>query len=165
MERRGVELPGEYRRPLAKLDVKYHGTVDDQTGPLVRRLESYGRLQGLVVGAWQEGSKDLHTLLNILADTKVKKNGLARGIIGTDEEKAIHLSQFRRKLSLVAAKAQSACLIGKLAKVGVEFRQAAKRREWVRREEERLKEERRSFWQANVCELGLARRGQFVIPI
>ena len=52
VEGRGVELPGEYRRPLAKLDVKYHGTVDDQTGPLLRRVEIYGKLQGLVVGAW-----------------------------------------------------------------------------------------------------------------
>ena len=73
VERRAVELPGDYRRPLAKLDTKYHGTLANQTGPLVRRLEGFGRLQGLVVGAWQEGSKDLHTLLDILADTKVRK--------------------------------------------------------------------------------------------
>ena len=79
-------------------------------------------------------------------------------------EKAIHLSQSRRSLSLVAAKAQSACLLGRVSKVGEAFRQAAKRREWVRREEERMKE-RRIFWQANVCELGLSRRGQFMIPI
>ena len=52
-----------------------------------------------------------------------------------------------------------------MSKVGEAFRQAAKRREWVRREEERMKEERRIFWQANVCELGLSRRGQFMIPI
>ena len=120
---------------------------------------------GLVVGAWQEGRKDLHTLLDILADTKVRKQGLARGVLGTDTEKAIHLSQFRRRVSLVAAKAQSACLIGRVSKVGESFRQAAKRRKWIEREEERMKAERRTFWHANVCELGLSRRGQFIIPI
>ena len=50
VERRAVELPGEYKRPLAKLDAKYHGTLANHTGLLVRRLEGYGRLQGLVVG-------------------------------------------------------------------------------------------------------------------
>ena len=134
VERRAVELPGDYRRPLAKLDTKYHGTLANQTGPLVRRLEGFGRLQGLVVGAWQEGSKDLHTLLDILADTKVRKQGLARGVLGTDTEKAIHLSQFRRRVSLVAAKAQSACLIGRVSKVGESFREAAKRRKLIERE-------------------------------
>ena len=147
VERRAVELPGEYKKPLAKLDAKYHGTLPNQTGPLGRRLEVYGRL---VVGAWQEGSKDLHTLLDILADTKVRKPGLARGVLGTDTEKAIHLSQFRRKVSLVAGKAQS---YWQSSKVGESFRQAAKRRKWIEREEERMKEERRTFWHANVCEL------------
>ena len=79
----------------------------------------------------QEGSKDLHTLLEILG-------------------------------SLAA---QSACLIGRVSKVGESFRQAAKRRKWIEREEERMKAERRTFWHANVCELGLSRRGQFIIPI
>ena len=45
-------------------------------------MEGFGRMQGLVVGAWQEGSKDLHTLLDFLADTKVRKQGLARGFFG-----------------------------------------------------------------------------------
>ena len=34
-----------------------------------------------------------------------------------------------------------------------------------RMKEERMKKERRILWQANVCELGLARRGQLMIPI
>ena len=34
-----------------------------------------------------------------------------------------------------------------------------------RMKEVRMKKERRIFWQANVCELGLARRGQLMIPI
>ena len=43
VERRAVELPGEYKRPPAKLDAKYHGTLANQTAPLVRWLEGYGR--------------------------------------------------------------------------------------------------------------------------
>jgi hypothetical protein len=63
VERRKDRLQGEYRRPLEKLDRAYHGTQPGQVGPLVRRLDSYGPLLGLVVGAFQEGSHDLHALL------------------------------------------------------------------------------------------------------
>ena len=85
VERRSSRLADEYRRPLAALDERYHGTLQGQVGPLVRRLDSYGQLQGLVVGAFQEASKDVHSLLDVLADTKVKAMGLARGREGTDQ--------------------------------------------------------------------------------
>ena len=61
VERRASVLTGEYTRPLAKLDTKYHNTPQGETGPLVTRLRSFGRLRGLVVGAWGEGSRDLHS--------------------------------------------------------------------------------------------------------
>ena len=45
----------------------------------MRRLEGYGHLLTWVMGAWQEGSMDLHELLEVLADNKVAVLGLARG--------------------------------------------------------------------------------------
>ena len=51
VERRAAVLPEEYRKPLSVLDNKYYGTLEGETGPLVRRLHGYGRLQCLVVGA------------------------------------------------------------------------------------------------------------------
>ena len=48
VERRAGKLAGEYRRPLAKLDSRYHGAQEGQVGPLVRRLDSFGPLHGLV---------------------------------------------------------------------------------------------------------------------
>ena len=78
-----------------------------QVGPLERRLQGYGRLQCLVMGTFQEGSKDLHALLETLADCKLRSLGLARGREGTERERSIFLSQLRRELSTVSAKAQS----------------------------------------------------------
>ena len=40
-------------------DRKYYGTAPGQSGPLVQRLDGYGKLWGLVVGPLGEGSKDL----------------------------------------------------------------------------------------------------------
>ena len=51
--------------------------------------------------------------------------------------------------------------IDRLARIGVGHREAAKRRSWVRREEERMEEERRAYWQAFVQGI-CRRRGRFV---
>ena len=159
VERRASKLPGEYRRPLEKLDRRHHGAQQGQEGPLVRRLNSYGPLIGLVVGAFQEGSNDLHALLGTLADSQLRAKGLARGREGTDQERSIILAGLRRALSMAAAKAYSTCLLDRVSRVGEEHRQAARRRAWVKREEERMQKERRAFWHANVRARGL-NRGQ-----
>ena len=70
------------------------------------------------MGAWQEASKDLHNLLDVLADHKVAALGLARGREATENERAQILSGYRRTLSTTAARANSGCLLGRLAKVG-----------------------------------------------
>ena len=42
---------------------------------LVQRLEDYGKLWGLVVGPWGEGSKDLHTLISVIGKSMVDARG------------------------------------------------------------------------------------------
>ena len=61
-----------------------------------------------VVGPFQDASQDLHlhSLLECITDAKLK----ARGREGSDWERGIILNGFRRELSLVAAKAVSACV-------------------------------------------------------
>ena len=71
VDRRAKALAGEYRRDLAALDRRFHGTVAGQAGPLENRLEEVvgdTGLQGLVVGRWGEASQDLHNLVQGLAD-------------------------------------------------------------------------------------------------
>ena len=164
VERRARDVPGEYRRPLASLDTRYHGVGEGQVGPLVRRLEGHGRLLTWVMGAWQEGSKDLHGLLDLLADAKVSALGLARGREATEWERAMILSGYRRTLSTTAARASSGCLLGRLARVGEGHRAAAHRRAWAKREGERLEEERRAHWRAHVQGRGVM-RGEFVYTV
>jgi hypothetical protein len=154
VERRSDKLADEYRKPLAILDRRYHGTVQGGVGPLVRRLESYGQLQGLVLGAFQEGSQDIHSLLETLADSQLRAKGLARGREGSSQERAAILAGMRRQLSMAAARAYSACLLDRVSRVGEGHRQAARRRAWVKREEERMEEERRVYWHASVKKIG-----------
>ena len=68
------------------------------------------------------------------------------------------LARFERALRLTAAKANSACLLDRVHRMGQ--RMAAKRGAWAKMEEERMMEENRSYWQAYVKGLG-RRRGNF----
>ena len=85
-DRRAARLPYLYKMKLAKYDVSYHGTTRGQTGPLVQRLNSYGKLWGLVVGPWGDSSKDLHSLIKIIGESMVAAGGRARGCEGEDGE-------------------------------------------------------------------------------
>ena len=79
-----------------------------------------------MVGAFQEGSKDLHSLLDNMATSQLRFKDLARGREGTEQERSVILSGLRRSLRMCAAKAYSTCLMDKVARVGEEFRQAAR---------------------------------------
>ena len=56
---------------LERLDSNYHKTGPGDTGLLVRRLLGYGSVHLLVMGSWQEGTKDLSYLVDLLAYLKV----------------------------------------------------------------------------------------------
>ena len=62
----------KYKAALAKYNRQFHGARGNDVGPLVRRLEAYGKLEGLVVGPWGNGSRDLHDLVRTLAEARVK---------------------------------------------------------------------------------------------
>jgi hypothetical protein len=49
-----------------------------------------------------------------------------------------------------SAKAYSACLLDRVARVGEEHRLAAKRRAWLKSQQEREDDERRAYWHAHV---------------
>ena len=119
----------------------------------------------MVVGTFQEGSKDLHQLLDHLASSKLRAMGLARGRDGTDHERSVILMNLRRELSTAAAKANSACLLGRVARLGEGHRLAAKRRVWVRREQEQRDEASRTHWLANIRGRGIIRGGGEFITI
>ena len=78
------------------------------------------------MGAFQEGSKDLHALFESLADSKLRSKGLTRGREVSEQERSIMIAGLRRELSLAAAKANSASLLDRVARIGEANRQAAK---------------------------------------
>ena len=70
---------------------------------------------GLVVGPWGEGSKDLHSLVKVLAETKLAAKARALGRQMSDKELGVIVNQVRKNLSTSFARAQSLCLINRLS--------------------------------------------------
>ena len=155
-------LQREYKNKLAALDIKYHGVDRGEIGPLVNRLNSWGELQGLVVGQFGEGSQHLHQLLKRLAEAKVLNGARANGQIPSDSDVGVTLSHYRRVLSTVAVRAQASCLLARLGHLGGGARDAANRRNLAVRREAALREEARSFFQAHVRGRGFHRYGDII---
>ena len=69
---------------LAKYDTRFHGTTGRETGSLVTLLESFDKLEGLVVGPWGNGSKNLNNLVCTLVECRVATRERARGQEASD---------------------------------------------------------------------------------
>ena len=127
------------------------------------KLRQFGEIQGLVVGAFGEGSEDLHSLVQTIAESKVTAMGLSRGRQGTEAEVGVVVGQVRRMISTASVRAQAQCLLTRMSSVGEGVGQAAKRRQWAAAEEERMRKERQVQWIGRVRGRNLVRRGQFLL--
>merc|ERR1712155_4056 len=67
VDKRASELNGEYIKKARTTDQLYCGTAPGTTGPVETKLARLGNVKGIVVGAFGEGSEDLHSLIHHLA--------------------------------------------------------------------------------------------------
>ena len=111
-------------------------------GPVQQKLNSFPPLLGLVVGAFNEGSEDVHKLVDFLAKSRVCSQGLREGRESSGQELTAITSQIRRTLSCAILKANVCCLLARVCLVGDGADQAGKRRRWVAIEEDKLRRER-----------------------
>ena len=157
-DRRGRELPGSYRRPLARLDERYRGTAPGETGALVARLQGYGDLMCLVAGAWGDCSTDLHNLVQTCAESRVEHLCRSTGRPELEGQLSVIIGQYRRLLSSCIVRAQAQCLISRVGVIAPQAREAAQRREVAGRMERVMREERKAQWMASLRGPGWARR-------
>jgi hypothetical protein len=162
-DRRANGLPNLYKRKLAPLDTRFHGTLPGQSGPLVRRLDSFGRVRALVVGPWGECSTDMHSLLKVMWETKVTAQARARGRPASDNELGVVISQIRKFLSTAFIRAHGLCLLNRLCFLGA--KEAAGRRDLVRRLEISRKRDLQAHYQAHIRGSGLARSGLYICAL
>ena len=158
-DKRAGGLQNEYKNKARKVDHEVLGVMEEHKGPIQRRLEEYGDLIGLCFGAWGEGSEQVHQLVQTLAESRLKFQGLQLGRPGSDQELGVLVGQVRRRLSLVAIQAQIECLLSKLHQVGPGNVQLAKRRTWAILEDQRMTQERSAQWMRRIEGIHTLRRG------
>ena len=123
-----------------------------------RNLEEFGDLLGLVVGAWGEGSEDLHNLVQVLAQSRVDSVGRARGRPASEAELGVAVGQIRRRLSVACLRANMTCLLTRMSLLGESARQAQGRRQgqsW----EEKIRREIQAQWVGRIRHHGVTHRG------
>ena len=124
----------------------------------MRRLQSFGKLEGLVLGPWGEGSKDLHSLVKVLAETKLAAMARALGRQMSDKELGIIVNQVRKYLSTSFVRAQSLCLINRLSYLGEGAQAAAGRRIVARQLEEGRRRDRQATYMAHIRDVSTTRK-------
>ena len=89
----------------------FKSEVNKITDRTLRRLESNGKLEGLMVGQWGGCSKDLHSLVKVLGENKVVLKARATGREASENELGIIISLIRKYLLTAFIREQNLCLI------------------------------------------------------
>ena len=165
VDKRANELTNEYIMKARNTDQKYCGTPRDTIGPVETKLGTLGAIRGLVVGAFGEGSDDLHALIHHLATSRVRVAGPQKGrrgqIRSEEAELALTTSFLRRTLSSVGVRAQARLLLGRLEVFGPRATAAAGRRNHALTLERIWANQRRADALSRLQGKSLLRRGHF----
>ena len=165
VDKRANELTNEYIMKARNTDQKYCGTPRGTIGPVETKLGTLGAIRGLVVGAFGEGSDDLHALIHHLATSRVRVAGPQKGrrgqIRSEEAELALTTSFLRRTLSSVGVRAQARLLLGRLEVIGPRAAAAAGRRNHALTLERIWANQRRADALSRLQGKSLLRRGHF----
>ena len=148
--RRARALPAEYRLKLSRIDSAYNGTGAGEVGPCVARLETFGEILQLVVGAFGEVSSDMERVIVAMAESRVLYLSRETGKPVTDGWRSLVLGQYRRHFSVLFVKVQAACLLSRVGHLGERGREAAGRRRDLMVQEERARREAQAHHMAYV---------------
>ena len=131
VDRRANLLQGEYTAKARKADKKYGNTPEGQIGRMEQKLLRFGKVRGLVVGAWGEISEDFKSLMEVMGE---KKREELEAQTGMENRKSVtaqlasYISQNRQQLSRICVQAQSRLVLDRLEGLGRGTGEAARRR-------------------------------------
>ena len=118
VSRRAAGLHAEYCDKARATDTRYCGTSLGETGPVLQKLLSYGRVRGLVFGAWGEGTEDLERLLGQMARQGALHKWRQMACIDQDSAVGCLAWLLRRRWGLCALRECARLKLERLAYVG-----------------------------------------------
>ena len=149
VETRAAAVHKEYHRKAKKVDVDYNACDpnSDALGPVQRKLDSFGRVNGLVVGSYGEASEDLLNLMHEIAKVGATRCWRDMGARDPLEGERILYTRLRRRLGITAVRARARMLVSRVNHIldGPGARLAADRRATNRNNWRQLRIERGSL--------------------
>jgi hypothetical protein len=117
VNRRQKQVDQDYHKHAHAMDRQFNGTLQDTIGPVESEMNRYGRVMGVVVGAFGECSTDVYHLRDLVA------YGYATALtanlnIPFDQAVALYSTKVSRLWGLVIARGWSRVLLGRLALCG-----------------------------------------------
>ena len=110
VDNRSKLLQGEHELKARKADQKFGGAQVGEVGRMEQKLLNFGRVHGLVVGAWGEISEDFKMLMQVIADKKKEELEAQTGVEDRrtmTAQLATYISQNRQQLSRVCVQSQA----------------------------------------------------------
>ena len=106
---RAALITGEYAAKAREGDRKYNGVAQGaQPGPLQQEMTSYGRIEGLVFGAYGEVSRDVDALVKLAATHGAPARWRDMGARNVMEARSTITQQWRRTLGVQGVRAHAA---------------------------------------------------------
>ena len=128
--KRAQAIPAEYANKARKLDVQFCGVARGaaEAGPVTRKLLSFGRIQAVVFGAFGEGSRDAHGLVDRLASRRAAREWVRLGCRDEADAKEMVSRSLYRSWGIAALRAQARLKLSGLSHVGSGAQAASQRR-------------------------------------
>jgi hypothetical protein len=117
VDNRSKLLQAEYELKARKADQKFGGAQVGEVGRMEQKLLNFGRVHGLVVGAWGEISEDFKMLMQVIADKKKEELEAQTGVEDRrtmTAKLAIYISQNRQQLSRACVQSQARLILDRL---------------------------------------------------
>ena len=117
--------------PVAlKVDRRWNGTAQGAQGPVERRMQEFGPIGGLVVGAFGEASADVLTLIQRTALFNAERNGLWRCMGASSLEDGAKVLEKRaiRTLGVEGVRGLARARLANLSHVCSNYRQSGPNR-------------------------------------
>ena len=141
------------------MDEELLGIDKNERGPVQRRPDDFGDIIGLCFGAWGEASEDVHKLVQIISESRLRYQGFQRGRPGSEHELGVIVGQVRRRLSMAVMKSQVDCLLSKIHQVGPGNKQLAQKSDFAAKEDNRMSLEHQAQFVRRIEGLRTLRRG------
>ena len=113
-------------------------------------MSEFGDLKGLVVGMYGDVSQDLHDLILYMANSRAQHLAQSSGRPLSVSDRSLILGSLRRRLSVVAVRAQASCLLARVSHINGNAEEAANRRARVKGTYEVEKSEMQAHFSAYI---------------